>query len=172
MSEIKSVCDAMLMYIQNSLETPHPLFSGLPICPFARTARLRDRLEFWVYSFQAGDEIDIQVSQKIEMFFALHHKDVLLVVHPDPTAMSFTAFNQLIETLNQQLYTLGLVAFGGHSDDLFEVNGVRTRHDPFINFTVQQMQKLSEARYSLIHNTDYYAAWTPEALDAVGVSLP
>lgn len=168
----EQVCNVMLTYIQNSLESPHPLFSGLPICPFVRSARLNHKLELWVCPFHTGNEIDVEVYRKIEKFFTLdHQKEVLLVLHPDPCATNFATFNQFIETLNQQLRTLGLIAFGGHPDDPFEVNGVRTRHDPLINFTVQQIQKLSDARRSLIHNSDYYTAWNAEALDAVGIDL-
>ncbi len=162
----------MLAYIQNSLEASHPLFSGLPVCPFVRSARLQQRLEFWVYSFQIGDDIDAEVYQKIrEIFTSNPQKDVLIVLHPDPSAISFETFNLFIATLNQQLSALGLIAFGGHPDDPFEVNGVRTRHDPFINFTVQPIQKLLDARQRLIHNSDYYSAWNAEALSTVGIEM-
>lgn len=172
MSEVEQVCTAMLAYIQNSLEVSHPLFSGLPVCPFVRSARLQERLEFWVYSFEIGDEINAEVHQKIaEVFTSSSRKDVLIVLHPDPSAISFEAFNLFIAALNQQLSDLGLIAFGGHPDDPFEVNGVRTRHDPFINFTVQPIQKILDARRSLIHNSNYYSTWNAEALDTVGIDL-
>ena len=159
----------MLAHIR-SLEVPHPLFSGLPICPFAKAARLQNKLEFWVYPFQVGNEVDAKIFQTIEKIFtADRQKDVLLVIHPDPSAIDLMTFTQFIKMLNQQLCTSGLIAFGGHPDDPFEVNRVRTRHDPFISFTVQQIQELSDARQSLIHNSDYYSTWNAEALDAVGI---
>lgn len=133
---------------------------------------MHNKLEFWVYPFQPENGIDVVLYQKIEKFFTFdHQKDVLLVLHPDPSAIDFATFNQFIESLNEQLCGLGLIAFGGHPDDPFEVNGVRTRHDPFINFTVQQIQKLSDARRNLLHNSDYYNAWNAEALDAIGIQL-
>jgi len=172
MSDVEQVCNVMLAYIQNSLEASHALFAGLPICPFVRVARMNHRLELWVYPFQVSDEIETEIYQKIEEFSTLNHqKDVLLVIHPDPCAINFATFNRFIEALNKQICALGLVVFGGHPNDLFEVNGVRTRHDPFINFTVQRIQKLSDARRSLIHNSDYYTAWDAEALNAVGIEL-
>ena len=170
MSETEQICDVMIAYIR-SLEVPHPLFSGLPICPFVKAARLQNKLEFWVYPFPVGHEIDVGISQKIEEFLTVdHQKDVLLVIHPDPSAIDFVTFTQFIKMLNQQLGTSGLIAFGGHPDDPFEVNGVRTRHNPFINFTVQQIQELLDARQSLIH-INYYSTWNTEALDAVGVKI-
>lgn len=157
----------MLEYIKTSLETPHPLFAGLPICPFVRVARLKHKLDLWVQPFDPSAEFDAAVQQKIEDF-CLHQKDVLLVIHPDPIAMDFAALMRFVKKLNDSIETLGLIAFGGHPEDPFEVNGVQTRHDPFINFTIQRQHKLIDARQKLLR-THYYQAWDTSALEAVGI---
>lgn len=157
----------MLEYIETSLETPHPLFAGLPICPFVRVARLKHKLDLWVYSFDSTTEIDAAIQQKIEEF-CLHQKDVLLVIHPNPIAMDLTALSRFVKKLNDSIENLGLIAFGGHPEDSFAVNGVQTRHDPFINFTVQRLQKLTDARQKLLQ-THYYRSWDTSALEVVGI---
>ncbi|MBE9013113.1 hypothetical protein IQ250_23210 [Pseudanabaenaceae cyanobacterium LEGE 13415] len=167
MLDVDQVCKIMLEYIETSLETPHSLFAELPICPFVRVARLKHKLDLWVHPFDPSTEIDVSVQQKIEEF-CLAQKDVLLVIHPNPIAMNFAALNRFVERLNDSIDALGLVAFGGHPDDPFEVNGVQTRHDPFINFTIQRQQKLTTARKSLLQ-THYYQAWNGDALEAVGI---
>lgn len=157
----------MLEYIETSLETPHALFAGLPICPFVRAARLKHKLDLWVYPFDPIAQIDTAVQQKIEEF-CLHQKDVLLVIHPNPIAMDLAALTRFINMLNDSIESLGLFAFGGHPEDPFEVSGVQTRHDPFINFTIQRRQKLTDARQMLL-KTNYYQAWDASALEAVGI---
>ncbi|MGG6262839.1 hypothetical protein ACQ4M3_20720 [Leptolyngbya sp. AN03gr2] len=158
----------MFLYIQNVLESAHPVFSGLPICPFARSSRLQKKIDCWVYRFTFGDcQLSSEVYSKIESFSRQSTFDVLLVVHPQPNAMSVAELNSFIALLSEQTDALGVTVFGGHPDDLFEVEGVRTRQDPFINFTVQKTDKLASAR-QMLRATAYYNFWSDDARAAIG----
>lgn len=161
----------MLQYISGTLEQPHPVFGGLPICPFARQARLNQRIQFVVYAFESSEILNsaTPLSNTIRAFSQQQAHDVLIIIHPDAQAFSFSQFCDYLDQLNAQLSRLNLVAFGGHPQDRFEVQGVRTRQDPFINFTVQSKAKLKQASAQL-HTTNYYKNWSVENLQSIKLS--
>lgn len=166
--DLFEVKQKMLSYIQNVLESSHPAFSGLPPCPFARKARLQNQIDVWVYAFDVSAwQSSSEVHARIESFLSHSTYEVLLVVHPHVQALGFVELQSLICLLNEQLSSLGLVVFGGHPEDAFEVNGIRTRQDPFINFTVQRLDKLLAAR-QMLKGTRYYDAWDDKALQSIG----
>jgi hypothetical protein len=47
---------------------------------------------------------------------------------------------QFIDRLNEKISIAGLVAFGGHPDEGFNIQGVYTRQELYLNFTVQCKQ--------------------------------
>ncbi|HTL87778.1 MAG TPA: hypothetical protein VL134_00140 [Leptolyngbya sp.] len=131
---------------------------------------MQNKIDCWVYRFAGMDwQPSSEVYTRIEKFSRQSAFDVLLVVHPEVEAMNFIELKELITALNQQVADLGLGAFGGHPDDLFEIQGVRTRQDPFINFTVQKSDKLAKARETL-KTTAYYDRWTNDAFAAIDLS--
>jgi len=173
MPETEHVIAAMTQYLRDVLEQPHPVFGGMPICPFAQRARLDHKIDFQVYRFGSEDLAPTSpLMQKIQHFAqqsltqAPTH-DVLFVIHPERQAMSCLALKAFVESLNQDLQPLQLTAFGGHPEDDFNVQGVLTRQEPYINLTVQAIAKLKAAS-AILANTHYYDQWSPEALKAIG----
>ncbi|KAM3098363.1 DUF1415 family protein [Phormidesmis sp. 146-12] len=168
MPETASVIAAMTQYLQDVLEQPHPVFGGLPICPFAKQARLHHKIDFQVQRFRLDDLTSSSpLMQMIHQFAQTRQHDVLLLIHPDCQVTSFDRFQQQVDRLNTHLQPLDLTAFGGHPDDAFNIQGVRTRQDPFLNLTIQSIAKLTQASTRLA-TTHYYDNWTPEALNSVG----
>jgi hypothetical protein len=161
------VIEEMTQYLRTVLEKPHPVFGGLPICPFAQQARIHNKIKFFVHRFESKDLLDSSdLLTAIRQFDPTQH-DVLFVIHPDKKAMSSSDLDQFVATLNQQLSSLHLTAFGGHPDDRFEIQGVQTRHDPYLNITVQSNVKLKRAS-ELLTKTKYYENWTQDNLKAIG----
>ncbi len=160
----------MVEYMNEFLEKPHPIFGDLPICPFARKARLDGRILYKVYRFWEHTDLnpDSPVIRIINEFSQQECYEVLLVIHPEKQAMTPLAMQQFINCLNEKISTTGLVAFGSHPDDDFNIQGVYTRKEPFLNFTVQSQQLVKEASDSLL-KTDYYKNWTLENLRYVGL---
>ncbi|MBD1845141.1 hypothetical protein H6F89_17380 [Cyanobacteria bacterium FACHB-63] len=158
----------MLDYISTTLEQSHPVFGNLPICPFARQARLSQQIQFIVSAFDrvSVTKANSEMMTAIDQFYQTPNLAVLMLIHPCPTAFSLSDFNQLLSELNDQLAFVGLVAFGGHPDDSFNVAGVFTRQDPFINLVVQSRTKLQAASAQL-QKTQYYDRWSPENLEAL-----
>ncbi|HAA30709.1 MAG TPA: hypothetical protein DCE56_27245 [Cyanobacteria bacterium UBA8553] len=160
----------MVEYMDEFLEKPHPMFGGLPVCPFARKARLEARILYKVYRFWSHRDLypDSPVLRIINEFCQEERYEVLLVIHPEKQAMTPLAMQQFIECLNDKISAAGLVAFGGHPDDAFNIQGVCTRKEAFLNFTVQSKQLVKVASDSLL-KTDYYKNWTLENLNYVGI---
>ncbi|HEY9903702.1 MAG TPA: hypothetical protein V6D43_14980 [Candidatus Sericytochromatia bacterium] len=77
----------MVEYMKEFLEKPHWLFPGLPVCPFARKARLENRILYKVHRFSLDADFlpDSPVVRMISEFRQEKCYEVLLVVHPNRT---------------------------------------------------------------------------------------
>ena len=169
MSESAIVIDEMVKYMTTVLEKPSPAFGGLPVCPFAQKYRLQNLIQFHVHPFGSSDLSETSaLMEVIRTFKARSQYEVLFVIHPDRQALDMEQLQSLIIAFNQLLEGLGLVAYGGHPDDSFNIDGVYTRREPYINFTVQTPDKLKWAS-QLLEKTPYYDHWSPENLQAVGL---
>lgn len=169
MSEEAIVLDTMLQYMQTVLEQPNSTFGNLPICPFAQSFRLQQRIQFQVYCFNFSDlNGQSGLMQMIDAFKTNPQFDALLVIHPNPQVMTVNALEQFVDQLNQLLEAQSLVAHSGHPEDSFNINGVYTRREPYLNFTVQSPEKLKWAS-QLLQKTRYYENWSAENLKTVGL---
>lgn len=162
-----NVIATMVQYLETVLEQPHPVFGGLPICPFSKKARLQNKIFYKVLALtmahlQAGSEL----RQTIASFQESNQHDVLLFISPDET-LTVKQVQAFVEQLNATLEPLGLTAFGGHPQDDFHVQGVYTRQEPYINLTVQSLTVLQTASAQLA-KTSYYQHWSAENLQQVG----
>ena len=52
-----TIVTEVLTWSAGALEERHPIFGGLPICPFARAARLTQAIRFEVRAFSVSDEL-------------------------------------------------------------------------------------------------------------------
>ncbi len=167
-SEELKVIAEMTRYLCDTLEQPHPMFGNLPICPFAKQARINDQIRFFVYAFTPADlNIASPLSSAIAQFVQSKKYQVLFMIHPDPQAMELNQLLAFVEQLDQQLRALHLTALGGHPDDSFNIKGVKTRQEPYPNVTIQSIEKLKQAS-NLLTNTRYYENWTPDSLKMIG----
>ncbi|PSB26980.1 hypothetical protein [Stenomitos frigidus] len=163
-----SIIEKMIQYLETVLEQPHPVFGGLPICPFSKKARLQNKIFYKVIALamdqlQAGSEL----RQAIASFHESKQHDVLVVISPDHDALTVEQVQAFVEQLNDRIAPMRLTAFGGHPQDPFNVQGVFTRQEPFINLTIQSMTILQAASEQLAR-TSYYQHWSAENLRQVG----
>ena len=162
------IIDTMVQYLDTVLEQPHPVFGGLPICPFAKKARLQNKIFYTVLTLSMDQlHADSALRQAIAAFQESSQYDVLLVISPDETALTVAQVQDFVEQLNRDLAPQGLTAFGGHPQDTFNVQGVFTRREPFINLTIQSMTVLQTASQQLARTT-YYQHWSAENLTEIG----
>jgi hypothetical protein len=156
-------------YMMNVLEKSHPTFGNLPICPFAKKFRVENKIEFQVYPFAEADlDRESDLLKLIDAFHQNPQFEVLLVIHPQVSAMTPITLEHWTQQLCQIIQPLNLIAYGGHPKDSFNIDGLYTRREPYMNFTVQTKGKLKWAS-DLLQHTGYYQNWSPENLNAVGM---
>ncbi|MEO8892842.1 MAG: hypothetical protein ABI417_15215 [Coleofasciculaceae cyanobacterium] len=161
------IIERMVEYMKEFLEKPHQVFQGLPICPFARKARLDNQILYKVHRFATTP--DLAEMEMIQEFCQEQRYEVLLVMHPEKQALTQLQMQEFIEKLNAKIAPTGLVAFGGHPEQDFQIQGIHTRQEPYLNFTVQFQQRLKDASDLLLRTTSYYQNWTAENLRDVGI---
>lgn len=161
------VIQRMVEYMKEFLEKPHQVFRGLPVCPFARKARLDNRILYKVHRFASTP--DVAEMEMIREFCQEQRYEVLLVMHPEKQALTQLQMQEFLEKLNEKIAAAGLVAFGGHPQQDFQIQGICTRQEPYINFTVQFQQRLKDASDLLLRTTSYYQNWTTDNLRDVGI---
>ncbi len=173
----EAIVQEVLRWSAEFIETPHPVFGGLPVCPFARAARLRDSIRFEVRGFDADDPLDADgdVMALVDGFArdeAAGRAETLFVVHPGRDAMTPAALERFVARLNQRMRATDglarLIAFEAHPASEFEVGGVRTRRGPYPSFQVLSQARLKETSDTL-KGSGYYDRFTPEMLRAVGM---
>ncbi len=164
----------MVGWSEQFIEQAHPIFGGLPVCPFARAARLKRTIRFEVLHFAATDpfEPDGRVMALIEDFLRDAQIETLFVIHPDKDGIGARALEAWVERLNARLAgsagTGDLQVFEAHPDSEFSIGGVRTRRSPYPSFQVLRRSLLKDASDSLL-GSSYYDHFTPEMLAAVGM---
>ncbi len=173
----EAIIQEVLQWSEEFIETPHPIFGDLPVCPFARAARLRDSIRFEVRAFAAEDPLEAggDLMALVARFAAdetAGRAETLFVVHPRRDAMPSEALERFVARLNQRMRATddlaGLVAFEAHPASEFQVGGVRTRRGPYPSFQVLSQARLKETSDTL-KSSGYYDRFTPEMLRAVGM---
>jgi len=56
------VIDAVVRWSEGFIEQPHEIFGDLPVCPFARAARLKQTIRFEVRRFCLDDTLEPNIS--------------------------------------------------------------------------------------------------------------
>lgn len=164
----------MLRWSHDFIEQPHRAFGGLPICPFAKAAWLRQSIRFEVLSFSASDpfEPDGRVMTLIGEFLADGKLETLFVIHPEPEQIGARALEAWVARLNARLaaraHTHCLQVFEAHPQSEFCIGDVHTRRSPYPSFQVLRRSLLKDASDALLGSA-YYDHFTPEMLRAVGM---
>jgi len=144
-------------YITDFVEQPHPKMGNLPICPFARRARLEKRVQFKVMELTHERILDVLPS-----FTATPQLHVMFCIDPRKD-VSYADVHRLVKTLNRTLPALNLLALGGHPEDPFNIDGLYTRRDPYPNIQIDRLDVAERASLS-IQNSGYYDRWTESNL--------
>src|SRR5438445_578670 len=84
----QDVVDAVMKWSEDFIERPHAIFGGLPICPFARAARLKETIRFEVRSFAMDDPLDgdsdlVLLVREFTEQTKSSGLETLFVIHPD-----------------------------------------------------------------------------------------
>ena len=173
-AQATKIIDAVIEWSQTVIEQPNPVVGGLPICPFARAARLRGAIDFHVMPFVLDDPLATNgtVMTLIDRFITDATAETLFVIHPDAHAFDAPALEAFVTRLGQRLRETpslsDLLVFEAHPRSQFCIGGVYTRRSPYPSFQVLSHTRLKETSDTLLGSA-YYDRFTPAMLRAVGM---
>jgi hypothetical protein len=172
------VIDAVVKWSEEFIEQPHEIFGGLPVCPFARAARLKHTIRFEVRYFDLDDPLDadgdiLTLVREFAQAAATGPLETLFVIHPD-RRRPLSDLLAFVARLNRRMAAgelKGFQAFEAHPESDFRVGSLHTRQSPYPSFQVLGRALLKKGSDSLLESS-YYARFTPEMLRAVGMPRP
>jgi len=155
----------LTQYIIDFVEQPQPKLGNLPVCPFARKARLENRIQFEVLELTREGVLAL-----VPLFTAKPELHLMICIHPRKDGLSSAEVHRLVEVLNQALPSMNLMAIGLHPEDLFNIDGLYTRREPYPNIQLLRLD-VGEWAHQSIKNSGYYDHWTESNLRDITAGL-
>jgi hypothetical protein len=136
------------------VEQPHAKLGNMPVCPFARKARLENRVQFEVCELTYEGVLAL-----VPSFRAKPEFDLMICIHPWRDGISSAEVRRLVEMLNRNLPAMNLMAIGLHPEDPFNIDGLYTRREPYPNIQLLRLD-VGERAHQSIRDSGYYALWS------------
>lgn len=148
----------ILDWITNFVEQPHPALGGWPPCPFARRARLDQRVD--IRAGGADPYFDLQKHTEMGNW------QVIVLVY-DAGEFEASEFNQQIDLANSGfLVPRGMIALGDHPQDPETINGVSMNQGTYAMAFVQDLNELNRHAQQLA-NKKFYQDWPEPYLETL-----
>ena len=160
----------MLRWSEDFVERPHAVVGDLPVCPFAKAARLNRVIQWEVRPFAPNDPLDAdgELLTLVRDFSRDSTFETLFVVHPEPATVSSPELDALVARLNARLMARpelsDLRAFDAHPNSPFHIGGLYTRRAPYPSFQILSHKLLTSSSTSLLGSA-YYDRFTPAMLE-------
>jgi hypothetical protein len=151
------VTQAILKWLEEFVEKPHPNLGGWSPCPFARQARLNK-----TYRIQQGTNVVDDGTSIADNWD--ESKEVVIVWYEN--TLTPADLTELTQQLNQIIMPKNMVALEGHPNLEESINGVDMRFALCPIVVLQQADKLSRAAEQL-KTKGYYKHWNQSELDNI-----
>lgn len=145
-------------YMMNFVELSHPIFSNMPVCPFAKKARIDKSINFQIVDLLLSESYLDRIAQ---FKTRLDDSEVLFLLGESLITNSEIEF---ITDLLTVLFGDELQLFAFHPDSQFEMGGVFTRRMPTPGIIVQRNLDV-EVRELALKRTRYYDNLVTPPLD-------
>lgn len=132
------------------LEEPNPMLGSWAPCPYARQARIANKLAIILSSIDLTAAIE-KAKQLLE------DKDVVVVAF-DHTLISHYELTLFVKTINEQLMQDDYVVLRDHPDDAEYINTVKMNFGHCGLLMIQRLSKLKQASEQLLAK-GYYQNW-------------
>ena len=150
----ESARQSVLHWLEHFVEQPNAQLAGWPPCPYARAARLANRVDIRLGQYPNQDAVGVDLS--------CH--DVVIWLY-DPRGHPAPEFDDTVDRLNRDLLLpQGLFALADHPDSPEEVLGVRMNQGEVAMILVQQLDKLQE-HARVLARRGYYHGWPEQYLE-------
>lgn len=147
--------DALTQWLVTFVEQPNPLLNNWPPCPYARQARLNNKIHI---VFDSPLEIENYVT-------FLDNYDVVVLCF-DHAVFSASQIELFTKHINSILMWEDYVVLEDHPDSEEFINGVKMNFGKCGLMILQRLSKLNMASDQL-REKGYYETWSEENLDDV-----
>ena len=149
---MEHIVKEMTQYIEDFVIKPHPVFNNMSVCPFAKKALLKNKIQFEIYDFNDG--LKDSFLSIIRNFIDQNIFELLMFIGPnDIDIVKLHNFTKQLEGVFAEVEV-----FDGHPQDDFNVAGLYTHREPYPNIVVQKKSLLNKAR-NLLKKTRYFDKW-------------
>lgn len=151
-------------FLKGVVEQPHPVFAGLPPCPFARKERIEKKIK-WHCQRINPDDVDERLLQILIDFSEQNEKNSLLLLDPF-SKIGYKETEAFGRHFKRFVKELGLSAIVFHPDHPYSIGGVKTRCSPYPMLNVG-LDKDFQSGYNTLRKTDYYSKWSLKELKKI-----
>ena len=141
-------------WMQEFVEQEHPVFAGLPPCPYARQARLRGRVSM---IHMTSAEPDSNCWHHIERTNFDATDALILILDPKRWTLKYT--HDVVDQLNSAFMPKDVVVLEDHPRQREEIHGVVVNNGRYILLLCQRLSTLN--RFSeVLKKKGYYDQWS------------
>ena len=151
----QTVTQALLKWLEEFVEQPHPGLGGWPPCPYARQARLSDNILIKPGTDPYYDSMSLLTydwSREAVVFWYQSFDPKIFVT--------------MVNNANEQLLPRNIVILEDHPDTEEITSGVRMNFGFCPIIVCQQLDKLNTASEQL-KSKGYYDTWSDEDVDKI-----
>lgn len=156
----KYIRERLLQWMETFVEQPNPKLGDWPPCPFARQARMGNKIEI------RFSEAGLLAYDVYKSLCVLEEGREVIVICFDHTTAGPTFVQELVQALNRELMKQNYVILEDHPDLPEYVNNVCMNFGECGLLVVQKLDKLNSASDQL-REKGYYHSWNQEAIDEV-----
>jgi hypothetical protein len=153
------IIDNLQKWLIEFVEKPNPLLGNWSPCPFARNARINNKISI---QFSEVDELYTIIKSSLSL---LDDKEVVVICF-DHTMINPIITQELVEEFNKELMPKNYVILEDHPDAPEYVNKVKMNFGKCGLLILQKLDKLTIASEQL-SNKGYYDCWSKDELDEV-----
>jgi hypothetical protein len=137
-------------HISETVEASHEVFGGLPVCPFARTARLDGKITYIIVK-------DLNIFSKtifehVERWSETQSQVLILICPYGEYTYQYVDF---VASVLTEYYREEYEFFAGYPESEYRFQGVLTRRDAYANLQCNRAADLAEAREILLRSKYY-----------------
>jgi hypothetical protein len=141
-------------WMKEFVEKEHPVFAGLPPCPYARQARLQGRVQM---IHMTSAEPDSNCWHHIERTNFEETDALILILDPKRWTLKYT--HDVVDQLNSVFMPKDVVVLEDHPRQKEEIHGVIVNNGRYILLLCQRLSTLN--RFSeVLKKKGYYDQWS------------
>ncbi len=146
--------DYITRWMKEFVEQEHPVFAGLPTCPYARQARLSGRVRM---IHMTSSEPDSNCWQHISNTDFDKTDALVLILDPKRWTLKYT--HDVVDQLNSVFMPRDVVVLEDHPKQKEEINGVIVNNGRYTLLLCQRLSTLN--RFSeILKKKGYYDQWS------------